>query len=99
MAKLILGKGPIAFQRGRDAADEPTVFIIANLGPKLELAKGTNLGVPMEEKDLKFEVTELSPEGQKSVLTLIAEIETRIKAAARPRAQKLADDAGLDLEA
>ncbi len=98
MAKLILGKGAIAMARTRDSNDEPTIVIQSQVSPKLELVKGTVLGIPMEERDMKFELSELSPEGQKAAMTLLAEVEGKIKAAALPRAQKLAKDAGIDLE-
>jgi hypothetical protein len=98
MAKLTLSKGAIQIQRGRDANDEPMTFVLVQIQPRLEIAKGIMVPVPMLESDVKFTATELSTEAQAAVTTLLAEVEARIKATATEKAKKLATDAGVTFE-
>lgn len=98
MATIKIPKGPITISRGIHDDQSPMIVVQVSSTPRLNLHPKHNLPIRMQESDMKFLDTELSPEGKAALELVLAEVEGKVLAKAAEAAKTMAAEIGVKLD-
>jgi hypothetical protein len=98
MATIKIPKGPITISRGIHDDQSPMICVQVSSTPRLHLHPKHNLPIRMQESDMKFMDSDLSPQAKAALDLVLAEVEAKLLAKATEAAKAMAAEIGVKLD-